>query len=509
MAKVTKAESLARQAEAAAKAEEAKARGEAAKAEAQSKQAETERQQRKDKQEADAAAAKQKAETEAADAQRAREEDAAPYRIGSNLAALPVGIVAGHQLAKNIEVRELATVAARNAEIANLAAETRDTLSGVKDGKTTRGQSAKLKASVAAAHRVGVPGLRPKGKFGAVGAAVKAFAEYGGVPAGILLAEGGLSRFVIAPSIENEKAQAVVSALGSASVFAATNLIGERAIQKFTPPTLPDSNDLAVIEEAKTLSEEPPKAASRKAPAGPKAAAAPKPTRADLAANYKAAFSRKPPTDYSTKTILSALRDVKIPPVVGKIAAGASRAILPVAAVAVGIAAAVQSAEAGESSVDVAKAGGGAVADLMTGGAVSEYEAAKADGKSDTLAVVSGVLGGVANVLTLGLSSVVGDLVKSAPIIATGGEETQRDKVAAEAAGLSIADYRAGRKNAPQGKAYLNGGAAAKAAAAPAARANAVAAAPVARSDGQTEGYTRTGRGGLVVKVKAYATPKR
>ncbi|MFZ4807484.1 MAG: hypothetical protein ACOYLQ_09525 [Hyphomicrobiaceae bacterium] len=73
------------------------------------------------------------------------------------------------------------------------------------------------------------------------------------VPAGLLLAEGAFSRFAIAPRIEDPRARAIVEGVGTASVFAATNLVGERMIQTATPKAMLPAKAVSTIETARNL----------------------------------------------------------------------------------------------------------------------------------------------------------------------------------------------------------------------------------------------------------------
>src|SRR5690606_8076449 len=71
--------------------------------------------------------------------------------------------------------------------------------------------------------------------------------------AGILLAEGALARFVIAPQVKNETAREVISGAGSAFGFAATTMLAKRAIANATPKAVPMAAHMAAVETARRM----------------------------------------------------------------------------------------------------------------------------------------------------------------------------------------------------------------------------------------------------------------
>lgn len=245
-----KAEADARRAEAEAQSRvaEAEAKGRAAEAEARAAEArsraETERARAdSERKRIEAATAEATARREAEAKRRADDErraaDAMPWQIGSTLAAVPAGIAAGVGLSKIIEKRHMATVAARNAELAKLANDARRLVARVPDaGKVGRSLTVQIKGTVAAAGHLNLGRL--KGPLGLT-------------PAALLLAEAAVTRFGLAPQISDERARAGVGAFATASVFAATNLVGERLIQNATPKLLPAARDLAAIESLRAL----------------------------------------------------------------------------------------------------------------------------------------------------------------------------------------------------------------------------------------------------------------
>lgn len=221
---IRKAEAEAKRAEAEARRSEAEAEARKAEANAALKRAEAE-------------AAAKKAEADAAERARKdkenREADARPYRTAANLAAPFAGIGAGVALAKIIEKRQNITVSARNVELAKLATEAR------KLNKVSRSARVLEAASIVKA----ADNLHLGKVTGPLGVAT----------AGLLLVEGVYNRFFNAPSIDDEKTKAGAEALGTASAFAATTLLGERALHNATPQALPAAKDLAAIEKARAI----------------------------------------------------------------------------------------------------------------------------------------------------------------------------------------------------------------------------------------------------------------
>jgi len=232
-AKRAEAEAKARAAEADARAIEAKAKADAAIADAAARRA-------KDDAELADANAKRAAERDQRKESERRAAEAAPWQVGASAAAVPAGIAAGVALSKVIEKRHLATVAAANKELKGLAGDARTVISSAnpKSGRLSKVATAKLSAIVATSDQMKLG--RTRGPLGLA-------------TAGLLVAEAGIARFGIAEQIKDEKAKALVGAVATASVFAATNLVGERMIQNATPKLLPAARDVAAIETARNL----------------------------------------------------------------------------------------------------------------------------------------------------------------------------------------------------------------------------------------------------------------
>ncbi len=174
----------------------------------------------------------------AAEAKR-KAEQAMPWQIGTTMAALPIGIATGAIAAKIIDKRHQASIAAANAELAALGKHTSRLLAQVPDkGKISKKLTAGLAGAVVAYDKLGLG--RMKGPVGYV-------------PAGLLLAEAALTRFAGVQMFEDDRVKAGVSAVATASVFAATNLVGERMVHNATLKALPSATATAAVEAARHL----------------------------------------------------------------------------------------------------------------------------------------------------------------------------------------------------------------------------------------------------------------
>lgn len=322
-----------------------KAQAEAQKADAEARSAEA----RVKAIEAEAKAAKQKSDAENAGVNRATQ-------VAMNVGAAAAGVGIGHAVAARIEKRQSATMEARAAQAKAVGAEARKVIGkGVKPKAAGAGQVAKLQGVVAAANKLDIGKVKgPKGL----------------AAAGVLLAEAAISRFVVAPQLENETAREAVNSVATLGVFGATTILGERAIANATPKNLPSGKDLVAIEQARAIVDakdtpkiEPEKA---KAPKTPKAKALPKPS----------AMS-------------------KITQGAGQIAKGAAKYALPIVA---GVVGATTFAKTG-SAAEAGKAAG----DVVTSGGVSYYDQARTAGMSKPRAVAEGVVRGAYSMATFGL----------------------------------------------------------------------------------------------------------
>jgi len=252
-AKGREAEASARRAEAEAQAARARAEAEAARAraEAEAAKARAEAELRaqelanaRAREEREAAERRQAAERAEAIRQEklARENNPAEkaWKISTALAGAGTGAVVGHKLANRIEARQTALRQAAAPELARLAKQAAPALAKAQAG-TAKAQAAavaKLAGVVTAADKMRLTATR-----GPTGLAM----------AGLLLAEGGFARFVLAREAENPYARDALNAAGTASLFAATAMVGERLVQNATPVAVKGAASLATIEEARQV----------------------------------------------------------------------------------------------------------------------------------------------------------------------------------------------------------------------------------------------------------------
>lgn len=339
--KQTQAKAEAEKARAAADAEKAKAETEARRAEVEL----------------------EKAKLDAADKQRQseaqkRKDDNAPTELMTKLAlnfgAPLAGLGLGYGLSKVIENRYAATLVARRPELNALAKQASGPLSVASrfGADTKRGEAArqKLAGIVKTADGMGLTKLR-----GPLGLAT----------AGIVLAEGAFSRFVLAPTIENPIAREAANAVGTVSLFAGSALIAERALHNSTPKSLPGAKELATIETA------------RNAIAKPEVAQA-------AGKSLGKAIGQK---------VLRAI------PIAGPL----------LLAGAAGVMAGSEAAEAGESTGDVAKKGGYAAGDVLSFGALSTYDERRAKGDNQLVSGVRATAEGAFGLFSFGVGPMLRD----------------------------------------------------------------------------------------------------
>lgn len=238
-----------RRAEAEAAASKAQADAEARRAEAQARSEQIKAEAEATRLRAEADTARMRAETDAAkrkadaeDAARKAAEAKAPferlYQLGINTAAPALGYIGGVQLAKHLGGKHAAGVAAANKQLKAIGSSISKALP--KTGAPKAATIAKLAGYVKAADA-----LKLAGRPAAVGLAT----------AGILLAEGAFSRFVLGPQADkiDPTAGEAVRAVGTASLFAATTLVGKRIMANATTTALPDAKSLAAVETARKM----------------------------------------------------------------------------------------------------------------------------------------------------------------------------------------------------------------------------------------------------------------
>lgn len=443
---------------------------------------------------ADAAKAKADAEKSAAEAaerqsssQRSAEDAKRLFDTSVTAGAYAIGAVSGALTAKKLDKLHGEGQAAKNKALKRVATEARPLIDKA-DGKTAAGKrsAAKLGAIVRTADKAGLTSTR-RGVAGPVA---------GG---GLVLV--GLASRAIAAETENETVKTVLNATGTAEAVAGGVVLVKDMANRASTTHLPDVKSLATIEQARAVSHP-------GMPAEPK----PKPTApaATPPQEPKASKPGKPPKGGSS--VLGA----------------AKKLVLPLIAGIAGHTAFSKSAAAGESTGkalgEAAQAAGEATADVLTGGAVSTFAAAKADGKSGAIAAVEAVVTGVANVATLGAAGLVASKVAARETIPYVPESVARRRSGAflndaAAARAREAQVRPAGAAAPaHGKAYIDGAAERRASEAarhlplqlPGTPGAARPAAQAPQSDGQTEGYTRVDpRTGMTVQVQGYRTPKK
>ena len=226
------------------------------------------------------------------------QRDNAPWRqrteLGLTAAAPVVGYAFGSHLAKKIDSKVPAGIKARNAELNKLAKQAEALIPdepgapkaprvpkmklgkngkplknqppGVKIGKNGKQIMPKpaapkpVKISPTAAKKLGAivktadnlklgPGrmarFTPRGLSGPIGLATGA----------ALIAEGTFARVVLADQAADKTVKAGFKALGTASAFAATGLVAKRIVSNATTSTMLNAKSLAVIEQARALSQ--------------------------------------------------------------------------------------------------------------------------------------------------------------------------------------------------------------------------------------------------------------
>lgn len=182
----------------------------------------------------------------------------------------------------------------------------------------------------------------------------------GAVTAGFLVTEAVAAR-VVAANTDNETAREVLNGAALGLGAAAVGTVGTRLVQRSTSSVLPNAAALVDIETAReTLKKTAPKQAK------------------------------------ATRTGGTAL-------------AKATRVALPVLAGIAAVSAFNDAAKAGESTAEATKKGAKAAGDVVSFGAVSAHEKAKARGASDVEAVAVGTAVGAINFATFGVAEMAND----------------------------------------------------------------------------------------------------
>lgn len=270
-----------------------------------------------------------------ADRERTQAENAGVDRatqIGMNVGAAAAGVAIGHRVAAGIEKRHLDFMENNAKQVSAVGKEARSILARGVPAATNNGQLLRLKGVVTTADKLHLGKIAgPKGL----------------VAAGVLLAEGAISRFVVAPQLENETAREAVNSVATLGVFGATTILGQRSIANATPQKLPSGKDLAAIETARAVVDNPTKIPAEKMKAPIK------------------------PTPKLTSGVTSTAG--RVAGAAGKVARVGLKALTPIFAGAAALATFRTSAQAGDSTgMSLAKATGAAVDMAITGGVATD-----------------------------------------------------------------------------------------------------------------------------------------
>ena len=449
-------------ADAEARKAEAQAKTAAAQAEAEVNRMRAQAEAQRIKVEADAAKRRSDAEEAARQAAEARAPVERAYQLGINVGAPVLGYVAGVQLAKNLGAKHAKGVEAANKQLKALGTQIAKAIP--KTGKPTPLTIAKLSGMVSSADMLRLAS-RPR--------------AIGYEAAGIILAEGMFSRFVLGPQAETVSPVAgeAVRAVGTVSIFAGSTMLAKRGLANATTAALPDAKAVAAVEAARGLL---PASSAVAAPASllQKAAAVAKAVpKSKIAAVALAAGGAAAVVAATTPGKANAAPSA--PPT------GQPSNLLKAAEISLTTASSVQAARLLANPALRATAG------ILTKVAVP-------------LAVLSAGIGAAEGYSKTG--TVTGALEGAADSLTGGGYSYVKDMVAKTMAPMSPA-AAASPQLAANSVAFMRGAAAR--AAAEMGQASVMSPAHVAAmkaSDGRTEAYTRT-QNGRSVFVRGYATP--
>ena len=167
-----------------------------------------------------------------------QDERDALRKTGISVAALATGLGVGLAYAAKIAKQREKAVKAGAPHLKKLAANADRLLSKYGQPKTNASLLVKqLSGVVAAADKTKLTARAPLG----IG------------PALVLLAEGAISRFLIAPTVKNETAKEAFNAVGTASAIAATTILGKGAVNTAAPTVPVNASQLASIEAARNV----------------------------------------------------------------------------------------------------------------------------------------------------------------------------------------------------------------------------------------------------------------
>lgn len=338
---------------------------------------------------AQAAAAQAEAARINADLERQRLADQAAKRgfdIGVTAATYGIGLAGGKMLASSVDKKIAASLAARNAALADLAKAMKP-LTAKSGGTSPVGQrsSAQINAAAKVGRKTGItrPGRGAAGLITGVG----------------MIGMGAYTRSLGANSTDPTE-KTIYTALGTAEIVAGGTVLYSDLVSRQAPKALPDVKALATIAQAEAV-------ATRSTPALPAKTPAPTPAAQVPAPKTRAANV----TQRASKAVTAANKASKAMvggmSMAGRAAAATGgllkRVALPAVAGIAALGAMQGAAQAGESTAVTVKAGALAATDVVTGGAVTFYGQAREQGYSQARSFLEGAVRGTANFLTLGV----------------------------------------------------------------------------------------------------------
>lgn len=167
--------------------------------------------------------------------ERARER---LYQLGINTGAPVVGAGVGYVVARAYKKQTAAMVAAQAPQLKALATQASRLIPvAIGTSKKAPASAARLAAITTTARRMRLA------RGGPLGLGIGA----------MMVAEGAFSRFVLAPGIENPVAREAVSAVGTASLFAASMLVSKRVVQNRLMVPARNPVHVATLEAARRI----------------------------------------------------------------------------------------------------------------------------------------------------------------------------------------------------------------------------------------------------------------
>lgn len=150
------------------------------------------------------------------------------YQLGINVGAPIAGMAVGSAFAYGLKKKTISGVRAQATDLKRVAAVATRHMKAAPRSPTA---AVRVAGAVDAARRLRL--LKP--------------GPAGAVTAGLLLAEGGFARLYLAPMTDNPIAREGLSAVGTASIFAATTLIGKRLVDRRITSTVRHAGHVATM----------------------------------------------------------------------------------------------------------------------------------------------------------------------------------------------------------------------------------------------------------------------